>query len=417
MKSPVILLASAAVTLLCVPHASRGESPNPVRAAEYSGSAHSAEIRRVAGDGARPLTNEELFGILFEVEQGADAQPIPEPVPPAPAAPGHYAAPGHHAGSAAGCGTCGTPGCTSCTEDCPPYWEHRSGVFGEFLFLHARDADVHFSTPSDGLGINRVPIDNALVADPAYDPGFRIGGQFALSCKSSLVASYTWYESSVNDRATLPGGTGFLFPTLVHPNTINVGSDYLLAEADYDIDFQFIDVAGLFLLRGDCETRVNGYAGFRYAGLEQDLFATYSVLGTQTVDSQIDFNGFGPRFGLEAERLVGRGVFFFGNVFASFLAGQFETKLVQLNELAPGFPEVNTGHEDDRIVSLLELEMGLGWQSRCRRFSGRLGYYVAGWFNTVTTSEFIQAAHVDDFNDAADSLTFDGLTARLEYNY
>jgi hypothetical protein len=402
-----------------MPHASRGESPAPVRSAAHSGSGHTGAVRPASGEAPRPLTNHELYRILFDVEQTGAAQPMPEAPPPAPADPMATPQPLPEAvpGSACGASGCGTPGCTSCCEDCPPFWEHRSGVFGEFLFLHARDADVHFSTPTDALGVNRVPIDNALIADPAYDPGFRIGGQFALSCQASLVATYTWYESSVNDRATLAGGAGFLFPTLIHPNTINAASDYLLAEADYDIDFQFIDVAGKFLLRGDCETRVNGYAGFRYGNLEQDLFATYSNLGTQTVDSQIDFNGFGPRLGLEAERLVGRGCFVYGNVFANFLAGQFETEFVQLNELAPGAPEVNTGHEDDRIVSILELELGLGWRSRCGNVSGRLGYHVAGWFNTITTSEFIEAVHADNFDDATGSLTFDGLAARLEYNF
>ncbi|HUG93292.1 MAG TPA: Lpg1974 family pore-forming outer membrane protein [Planctomycetaceae bacterium] len=314
------------------------------------------------------------------------------------------------------CGPCGP--CDPCGFACDAVCA-RAGitVFGEFLFLTARGADVPFATPVDGLGINAVPIGNTRVSDPAYDPGFRVGGSYALSPRTSFVLMYTDYESSVNDLATLPGGTGFLRATLVHPNTTNVATDSLSAEADYDIDFQFGDLGLSHDLWRDCESRLTGIAGFRYARLDQDLKATYSILGVTTVDSKIDFEGLGPRLGLESERFLRPRLSVYGNVFANFLAGSFDGSYVQRNINAPGAPQAAAGIEDDRIVTLLEGEVGIAWCPPCGGWRASVGYYVAGWFNVVTTSEFIKAVQADDFSDVDDTLTFDGLTARLQFEF
>jgi hypothetical protein len=290
-------------------------------------------------------------------------------------------------------------------------------VFGEFIFLTARDADVPFATPSDGLGVNVVPNGNTLVADPAYDPGFRVGGSFALSPRTSFGLMYTNYESRVNDRGTREGGNGFFRATLLHPNTTNVDDDFLAAEAEYDIDFQFGDLVLSHDLWRDCESRLTTVAGFRYAQLDQNLRAVYSILGVTTVDSDIDFEGFGPRLGLDVERFVRPGLSVYGNAFANFLPGSFDGSYAQRDVNDPDVPQADAGFEDDRIVTLLEGEVGLAYYPPCGWWRASVGYYLAGWFNVVTTAEFIQAVQADDVSDVSDTLTFDGLTARLQFEF
>ena len=47
----------------------------------------------------------------------------------------------------------------------------------------------------------------------------------------------------------------------------------------------------------------------------------------------------------------------------------------------------------------------------------KAGYYVGGWFNTVTTPNFISAIHHDDFSGMGDTLTFSGLALRGEVRF
>jgi hypothetical protein len=69
------------------------------------------------------------------------------------------------------------------------------------------------------------------------------------------------------------------------------------------------------------------------------------------------------------------------------------------------------------LVSILEGEVGAGWQSCCGRIRGSVGYQVAGWFNMVTTADFINAVQTSEFDGIGDKITFDGYTARLELRY
>jgi hypothetical protein len=42
---------------------------------------------------------------------------------------------------------------------------------------------------------------------------------------------------------------------------------------------------------------------------------------------------------------------------------------------------------------------------------------VNAWFNTLTTQEFVQAVQGNDLVDLGQTMTFDGLNARIEYRF
>ena len=319
-------------------------------------------------------------------------------------------------GTAGPCDPCGAA-CDPCGVPCGGVAPRTCfTVFGEFLFLTARGADVAFATPTDGLGLNGVPIGNTLVADPTYDSGYRVGGSYAFNPRTSLLLMYTDYESSVDDGESLPGGTGFLRATLVHPNTIAVAGDvdFLSAQADYEIDFLFADIGLTHDLWRDCESRLTSHAGLRYASLDQRLLATYSVLGVTQVSTDLEFEGIGPRLGIDAERFLNPRFSVYGNGFANFLPGSFDGSYDQRNLVGV---QASAGIEDDRIVTVLEAEIGIAYRPPCGWWRANVGYYVAGWYNVITTSEFVQAVQADDFSDVDDTLTFDGLTARLQFEF
>ena len=74
-------------------------------------------------------------------------------------------------------------------------------------------------------------------------------------------------------------------------------------------------------------------------------------------------------------------------------------------------------YNDDRIVSILELELGMGWQNCCGNFRVTAGYYIGSWFNTLTTAGFIEGVQNNNFVDVDETLSFDGLALRAEYRY
>ena len=52
-----------------------------------------------------------------------------------------------------------------------------------------------------------------------------------------------------------------------------------------------------------------------------------------------------------------------------------------------------------RIVTMLDLELGVGWTGPCDRFRLRAGYLISGWLNTVRTDEWIDAVNANQFSN------------------
>ena len=95
--------------------------------------------------------------------------------------------------------------------------------------------------------------------------------------------------------------------------------------------------------------------------------------------------------------------------------GQFTSRYVQTNQF--GGVEVNTSMSEDRIVPVLDFELGLAWLSPGQHLRISGGYLVSAWFNAVTTPGWIHAVQRTDFHSGSDTITFDGLTARAELRF
>ncbi|NOX57092.1 MAG: hypothetical protein GXP27_22205 [Planctomycetes bacterium] len=309
----------------------------------------------------------------------------------------------------AGESECGEEAC------CPPFWQHRTGVYGEFIYWSPREMDLRYATRVDGTIASAIPLAPPATADPTYQPGFRVGGAYALDCEQSITVDYTYYRSDTTDQISATGNGQWIRPDTVHPNTLTVASDRLLAVANYDTWFQMIDLNYKRVLSHSDDSVVNYLFGVRYAELDHDFTGTYTNLDVITVTTDINFTGIGPRLGLDAERLLTCNIFGYGRVFGALLMGEFRSDYLQQQNTI--ITQATTGFDDDRVVPQLELEFGLGWQSKCGRLRLSAGYYVGVWFNTVTTAELIEAAQADSFNSVSDTIVFDGLTARAELRF
>ncbi len=302
-----------------------------------------------------------------------------------------------------------------CYDRCREFWEHHNAVWGEYLYLRPRGADVIYATPVDGTG---TPVGTQAAAALGYDSGFRVGAAGAIDECSSLTLNYIWYRASNSDNVSVPGGTSFLRADTVHPSTVNVAGDSLAARAQYDFDMQSVDVNYRALLWGGDHFAVNYQLGLRYALVEQQFGATYSILGTTTVATNVDFHGFGPRFGFEGERLLGDcGWLVYSKGAVNFLFGRNSADYLQSNILAG--TQARTGLSETRVVTVPEFELGTGWVNSDGRFRITAGYYLAAWFNMMTAPEYLSAVREipNSFDRQVKTLTLDGLSLRAEWRF
>lgn len=299
---------------------------------------------------------------------------------------------------------------------CDPFWEHRSSLSVDFLFLTARDVDIPYATHVDGPVPDAAAVAPAVVVDPDHEPGFRASGTLALCDRASITATVWLFSSTVDDAFMLPANTGWIRSEVTHPTTDPIATDSLFARASDDIDFQMGDLTYKSLLGGDCSSSLNLLLGVRYGHLDQQFRGEYAISGFTTVDTEIDYHGIGPRLGIAGERQLNNGILVYGNVFVSCLFGRIDAEYAQQNVTA-GLQAATSLDGDFRAVPQLEAELGLGWQSSNGRLRFRTGYYVGTWFNVARTQTWIETVRAQTSLDISETLLFDGLAARAEYRF
>lgn len=314
-----------------------------------------------------------------------------------------------------GCKGC-AGGCKYCCPNtcCVPCLR----IYGEFLFLRAGNQEVVYGVPINGPvapGVIPIQVGPLGTVDPDNDPGFRVGFTKSICQATSLAATYTSFasqtHSSMNASAPI-----VIRSMVIHPSSLNATADWLSARARYDVAFRLANLDyRQILLAGRCWS-VTGLAGARYGQLEQVFRSSFSNIGTETINADVNFDGGGLRLGVEAERHAAScGIFLYGKTHANFVAGKFRGHYFQGNTFDPVI--VDTYWNADRIVSMLDLELGLGWRNTedCLRISA--GYTISAWYNTVTTADFISAVQRNEFGGLSDVTTFDGLAARVELRF
>ena len=259
-------------------------------------------------------------------------------------------------------------------------------AFGEALYLHPTGVDMAHAQQQDG----GVPSGLVGVADPSFDIGFRIGGEWQFDPCAAVFASYAFFEESTDSvLAPRPGqGVG----SLVHQ--FATGPDGTVS-ATYDIEFQLGDLAYRRILVQDFVGKVSVFAGGRFASLDQrfsraadEFVPPGEIINTSTT---IEFNGGGPMVGIDAARTIGgSGFSVYGHALVAALLGEFDSHY-RMEATDPTVLLAEAIWEDDRIVPMLEYELGLAWTSSAGHFRFSAGYMFSHWFNAVTTPVFVDA--------------------------
>ena len=69
------------------------------------------------------------------------------------------------------------------------------------------------------------------------------------------------------------------------------------------------------------------------------------------------------------------------------------------------------------MLTILQTELGLGWQNATGNIRLTAGYQFAGWFNSLTTGSYILGVQNRQFNNLNETITFDGLVTRLLWQF
>jgi len=316
------------------------------------------------------------------------------------------------------CG-CSDGSCNNCDPCCTPMWCHKCGVFADLLYLRPGNIDYVYAVEQTGTlptdsptgPTGRVGFDGAL--------GYRLGGVIALSDCSSIVASYTWFQDGTSSAINANGNNVLIFqPGL--PSIPNVGASSVAASANYHLRFQQADIDYRSLLYGTQNTAVNYFAGLRYANLKQGFAAQEDIgvpVGLSQVISHISFDGFGIGGGLDGMRRAANcGLLVYGRASASFVAGQFNATYREITQFGPN-SVIGNNLTDFRVMSILQTEIGTGWQSCDGRIRVTAGYQFAGWFNALTVPSYILGVQNREFHNLSETITFDGLVTRVMFQF
>ncbi|MFK8114091.1 MAG: Lpg1974 family pore-forming outer membrane protein [Rubripirellula sp.] len=316
---------------------------------------------------------------------------------------------------ASGCDGCGEKFPKCC---CGAWWSHQTGGFGQFLLLRPGNVDQIFAIEQNTIVPGDFPTGPVGRVNIDEEAAFRVGFTWAASDCTSLVTTFTRFEGNTSSTINATP-TNVLNSQIIHPSTLTVGAGSLQSTASYSLDFQLIDLAYRHVYKtSDCYA-VNWLAGFRYANMEQDFQAQQNVsvaTGLVNVDTDVDFNGFGMLFGVDAERRSSHsGLSIYGKGISSFLAGDWRGTYRQTNQFGGGV--VANEYEDYRVTPVVELELGFAWRNKCGNLRANIGYMTSAWYNAISNREYVDAVRNNNYVSIDETITFNGLTSGLEYHF
>ena len=405
-----LLLAMPACSVLGAGPA--GQTAQPFRASQMM----PARVAQLPPPQSGPGVASETLGPMGEIPPNAIYQEGYSPYPGGYQ--GGYPSGGYGPGTDPQCCNGQYAGdCAPCASNCcyPRFSWHL-----DWLYLHATGADFAHAQQQNGLGgAGTVPFGEVATLDTDYESGTRLG--FSVGCGpcSSVVWSYTYFESdaaSSIDAPVIPGGGGAVGSLVHHPGAAITASAGPL-DAFYEIDFQMSDLMYRGVLTSSPCHSVSYLLGLQYGNLEQSFsqFGIFSGGQTGVIDtfSTIDFDGGGLKTGIDAERQIHGGLSIYGRLTGAVMSGQFSSRYTMVNSTTEVLL-AQANWKDDRVVSHLEYELGLGWMSASQHWRFSTGYMFSHWMNTVTVPEFVDAVQADNYTDVGDTLSFDGFVTRVE---
>lgn len=318
-------------------------------------------------------------------------------------------------GGGKGCQSCGGKGGKCCS---PLGWDPGWAFHGEFLYWRARDSEVAWGEEINSNGFNPpIQVSPIAVADMDYQPGWRAGFSRIMNECTRINVEYTMWESGSSDAIQRQNLNNVISSRLVsHPGVATGATDHINATAQYDTALDMVDVELQRAYYYDSDVQLSWLMGVRAVTHEAQFNASYFGQVSRTVDTDIDFNGVGPRFGLDAEYALSCQWLTYGSMFGSIIPGTFATTYTQVETPGPA-TTVNTAWKAGRVITMWDLELGVARVSRCKNYRVNVGYTLSAWTNMVQTDEWIQGVQTNNFIGMDSTSTLDGLVVRAEARF
>lgn len=234
-------------------------------------------------------------------------------------------------------------------------------------------------------------------------------------------------ESTSRDSGTLLNGIGFgtvsagVTPTVVtaiNPNLTNFPNGWDSAEGKTEYEYDAVDL--VFGQRFDFGQKVtlDAFGGLRYVSLELENSAEYRVAATGVttseqafLDMKSEFQGIGPRAGMNAQVRLGSGFSLVGTFAGSLLVGEFDEHVrreqdvitVSTGAIASGTITNDRTGDETRVVPELDARIGVNYTASFSPDTAvgiELGYEVVNYFDVNGNSQVSYAdtaSHKNDF--------------------
>jgi hypothetical protein len=346
-----------------------------------------------------------------------------------------------------GCGDCCEPECGSswwncgdwCDLGCCGGQKPRWYATADYLYVRASfsEAVAYLEHNDDGTPTEFEDTFHEL--NFRHQSSYRFGGGYYLGCcDEQLRFMYTRMQSDASGFTTDPNAIG-PFETSPGPG------GQLDFRANVDSHSWDLEYAKTIPLGGNCNEccdaccdpcgcgdaccppacpawDITWSGGVRFANVEWARH--YNSFNPQTdesrdADSSMDFEGGGPRFGLEGRRYFGQrnwcSAYVKGDI--SLLLGnlQFNESRVNSDDTPPDIVTRQSSHNRN-IIPVTEIEAGLTSQLTSRsRFSA--GYLFSAWHDLGFRDQFDFATFLETNYDDGNILGWDGFFARLEFLY
>jgi hypothetical protein len=323
--------------------------------------------------------------------------------------------PGACAGGDGGCGGCGCGGC------CGPTWVG----FADYLYLRPGNNQVDFAVPRNGAFTDpTVQSGQVGSVDIGYESGYRVGISRQVDTYASIGFTYSQWRGDSTSEVASPTPDYIVHPMITHIPFTNDDATDATAHLSMRFDLADFDYRWKFY----CTDRysMTFVGGARYAHLDQQLFARFNPTvntvdgafpAVEDVTSRIEFEGGGVQLGLEAERHSAEtGIYVYGHGMASFVAGKARARYNDVTDLFTDFP-IDANWKSPRVVSMLDVELGIGWASPGDHIRVGIGYTISAWYNVVKMNDYINSVQANNFVGLGQALTFDGLAAHAEFRY
>lgn len=264
------------------------------------------------------------------------------------------------------------------------------------------------STPAVGSAV----IDNESVTNE-WNWGVEADISYMFPGSSRDVsASYTHLNQDGNDSVSAPGAVGGVYGTFLSADSAKGTTDQSLNAATLTF--------GQLLTVGD-RVSLHPFGGLAYADIDTTNKANYftNIAGVSTstdfYKGTSDFQGIGPRAGMDAAVHLGSGFSIVGTMAGDLLVGSMDSDFYYNN-----FTSLTSHYKNDsytQVVPELDAKLGLDYMYAFNpntSMNVQLGYQVVNYFN-AESQDAVDSVVVNSTNNTND-FDYNGPYLRLQLN-